>query len=173
MPKTKLQKQESIRDVEHGFENSKLVVLTSYQKMPVSDVLDLRTSLKKNGVSLITTKKTILKKALKEKVQDEDIKDARGNISLAFGDNEISAAKVLAKFAKDHENLKILGGWLEKAFIPHEKVQELSQLLGKEELLAKLCQTLKSPISGFANVLSGNIRGLVNALNAIKDQKTN
>ena len=173
MPKTKLQKQEALRDVEHGFEDSKLIVLTSYEKMPVSDVLSLRNSLNKDGVSFATVKKTILKKALGDKVKDEDIKDARGNISLAFGNNEVSAAKVLAKFAKEHDNLKILGGWLEKNFIPKEKVQELSNLLSKEELLAKLFCTMKNPITGFVNVLSGNTRGLVNVLNAIRDQKSN
>lgn len=48
---------------------------------------------------------------------------------------------------------------------------ELSKLLSKEELLAKLLGTIKNPITGFVNVLSANMRGLLNVLNAIKETK--
>ena len=41
----------------------------------------------------------------------------------------------------------------------------------KEELLAKALGSLKSPITGLVNVLNGNIRGLVIALNAIAENK--
>jgi len=38
-------------------------------------------------------------------------------------------------------------------------------------LLAKAVGSIKSPISGFVNVLSGNLRNLVGVLNSIKDIK--
>ena len=41
----------------------------------------------------------------------------------------------------------------------------------KRELLAKVVGSMKAPISGFVNVLSGNLRGLVRVLTAIKDNK--
>ncbi len=172
MAKTKLQKQEAVRDIEHKFKDSKLVVLTSYEKMPVSDISEVRKALNKENVSFLTVKKTLLKKTLADKVNQEDIL-INGNLSLAFGQDEVSAAKVIAKFSKNYENLKILGGWIEKNFVGKEKIEALSKLLSKEELLAKLLGTMKNPITGFVNVLSGNTRGLVNVLNAIKNQKTN
>lgn len=171
MAKTKLQKQEALRDIESGLKESKLVVITSYEKMPVSDVSALRVALNKEDISFSTVKKTLLKKVATD--LDENAISMNGNLSLAYGKDEINAAKVLAKFSKDHENLKLLGGWLENNFITKEKVVALSNMLSKQELLAKLVGTMKSPISGFVNVLNGNTRGLVNVLNAIKDQKSN
>ena len=51
------------------------------------------------------------------------------------------------------------------------KVQDLAKLPSKQELLAKAVGSIKAPISGFVNVIAGNMRGLVNVLNAIKDTK--
>jgi large subunit ribosomal protein L10 len=47
----------------------------------------------------------------------------------------------------------------------------LAQLPGRQELLAKMVGSLSSPISGFVNVLQGNIKGLVLALSAISKNK--
>ena len=46
----------------------------------------------------------------------------------------------------------------------------LAKLPTKEELLAKLVGTLNAPISGFANVLAGNLRGLVQVLKGISEK---
>ncbi len=89
---------------------------------------------------------------------------------MAYGPDEVEAAKILAKFAKDHEGIELHAGWLENDFIDKAKVEELSKLLGKEELLAKLVGSLNSPISGLVNVLDGNTRGLVTVLKAIAEK---
>ncbi len=60
---------------------------------------------------------------------------------------------------------------LEGAFIDGAKVNALSKLPSKQQLLGQLVGTLNAPVSGFVNVLAGNIRGFVTVLNAIKDQK--
>ena len=60
---------------------------------------------------------------------------------------------------------------LEGAFISAEKVEALAKLPGKKQLLGQLVGTLNAPISGFVNVLAGNLRGLVNILNAVKEKK--
>ena len=50
-------------------------------------------------------------------------------------------------------------------------VKALASLPTKEVLIAKVLGGFNAPITGFVNVLNGNIRGLVVALNAIKEQK--
>ena len=52
------------------------------------------------------------------------------------------------------------------------QVQALAALPSKQELLAKLCGSLKSPLYGLVTVLSGNQSGLVRVLNAIREQKS-
>ncbi len=171
MPKTKEQKKDALAEVKSKFDESKLVILTSYQELPVSASEELRKNLREKDAFYRVVKKTILKIAQEGNIDNDLMNEIKGNISLAYSPDEVSAAKILAEFAKDHEGLNIEGGWLEGEFISKAKVEELSKLLSKEELLAKLVGTLKSPISGFVNVLEGNTRGLVNVLKAIADLK--
>ena len=171
MAKSKQQKTEALEEAKSKFDSSKLVVLASYNDLPVSDIQELRKQLKEKDVFYKVVKKTILKLVAKDNIDETLVDGLRGNLALAYGPDEVEAAKILAKFAKDHEGLELHAGWLENDFIDKAKVEELSKLLGKEELLAKLVGSLKSPISGFVNVLGGNTRGLVTVLKAIADQK--
>src|SRR3990167_7341940 len=54
-----------------------------------------------------------------------------------------------------------------KELLTKEQVEELAQLPTKVELLAKTVSTLNAPITGFVNVLGGNLRKLVYVLSAI------
>jgi len=85
--------------------------------------------------------------------------------------DEVAAPKIIAKMAKINENLKIKGGLLGTEILNEEQMMNLAKLPSKEELLAKLVGSLNAPINGFVNVLAGNIRGLVNVLNAISQAK--
>ncbi len=170
MPKTKLQKQESLKEVEKSFADSKLVVMTSYEKIPVSKLEEIRDELRNNDVFYKVVKKTILKLA-KSETDDAVLDSFNGNLSLAYSKDEVLAAKILAKFAKANSGLSIHGAWLEGNFLNKEQVMELSKLLSKEELLAKLLGTMKNPITGLVNVMSGNARGLVTVLKAIAESK--
>ncbi len=171
MAKSKQEKTEALKEIKNKFDDSKLVVLTSYNNLPVPDIQELRKQLKEKDIFYKVVKKTILKLMAKDNVDEELIDSLRGNLALAYGPDEVEAAKILAKFAKDHEGVELHAGWLENDFINKEKVEELSKLLSKDELLAKLVASLKSPVSGLVNVLSGNTRGLVQVLKAIADQK--
>jgi len=172
MAKSKQQKTEALEEAKNKFDSSKLVVLASYNDLPVSEMQELRKRLKEKDVFYKVIKKTILKLVAKDKVDEGLIDGLRGNLTLAYSSDEVSAAKILAEFAKDHEGLELHAGWLENDFIDKAKVEELSKLLGKEELLAKLVGSLQSPISGLVNVLGGNTRGLVNVLKAITEVKS-
>jgi len=171
MAKNKDQKKEALQEIKDKFADAKSVVLSSYDKLPVSEIQDLRSKLRAKGVFYRVIKKTLLKLALKDNLDEGLINESRGNLTLAYSPDEVSAAKILAEFAKSNEGLEIHAGWLEDKFVDKAQVEELAKLLSKEELLSKLVGTLKSPISGFVNVLSGNTRGLVNVLKAIADQK--
>ncbi len=79
--------------------------------------------------------------------------------------------KLVKGFSKKHEDIEFQGGILEGQIIDIEELKKLADLPSREELLAKVVGSLNAPISGFVNVLAGNLRGLVNVLNAIKDNK--
>lgn len=172
MAKTKLQKEEAMQALAESIKSSKGVVFANFQGLKVSESEELRGKCREQGMSVIATKKTLLKRALGELGMDVDTKAFEGGVAVICGDqDEVAPAQTVAEFAKDHEILTIFGGTLEGEFIDHAMVTQLSKLPSKQQLLGQLVGTINAPVSGFVNVLAGNLRGLVNVLNGIKDAK--
>ncbi len=172
MAKTKLQKEQAVNELTELIQGSKSVVFANFQGLTVSEAEELRAKCRENEVTCLATKKTLLKLALKNADLDVDTKSFEGGVAAFFGlTDEVAAAKTVADFAKDHEVMTIFGGVLESAYIDDAKVTDLSKLPSKEELYAQIVGSLNAPTSGFVNVLAGNLRGLVNVLNGIKDAK--
>ncbi|MFA5188084.1 MAG: 50S ribosomal protein L10 [Patescibacteria group bacterium] len=173
MPKTKDQKKKIIENLTDKFKSFKSLVFTDYKGLTVKEASDLKRLCKKEGIEYLVAKKTLITKALeKAGLTDMNVKNLQGNIALVIGfEDEIAPAKITANFAKTHEALKMLGGIMESKFIDLAQVVALSKIPSKAELLAKLVGSINAPVSGFVNVLAGNLRGLVQVLNSIKEQK--
>ncbi|KKW43004.1 MAG: 50S ribosomal protein L10 [Candidatus Magasanikbacteria bacterium GW2011_GWA2_56_11] len=172
MAKTKQVKADALTDLAAHIKESKSVVFANFQGLKVKESEDLRGKCREENVYYVATKKTLLNKALRDAGLEIDIKGFQGGIAAIFGlQDEVAPAQITARFAKTHEVVGIFGGVLEGRFIDAAKVKALAELPSKQQLLGQLVGTLNAPISGFVNVLAGNIRGLVTALNAIKEQK--
>ena len=171
MPQTKQQKEELIKELVEKLKASKAVVFSDYKGLEVKDMTVLRKELRVAGVELQVLKKTLINIALKDAGIEMDAKKLEGQIAIAVSSkDEVAAAKIIAKMAKVNENLKIVGGILGVKELSSDEVNALAKLPSKEELLAKLVGTLNAPVSGFVNVLAGNLRGLVNVLKAVAER---
>ena len=172
MAKTKQQKEQVLKGLKDKIADSNSLVISTFSNLTVNDDQELRADLRKDDVQYEVAKKTLLKKAFNDnKVEGLNEDELLGNISVATSEDEVAGAKVLSKFAKDRDGFKIVGGILNKIWVDGSKIAELAKLPSKPELIVKTVSTIKAPITGFVNVLSGNLRGLVNTLNAIKDNK--
>ena len=173
MPKNKQQKADILQKIEEKLSKSKAVVFTGDQGLGVKAVETLRKQLKKEGAEYLVAKKTLLKRVTKDVLPSEQLDNINGSLGVAFSyQDEVAAAKILAKFAKDNEALQISGGILEKQYVDIDVIKRLAALPTRDQLLAKFVGSLKSPLSGLVNVLSGNFGSLVRVLSAIKDKKT-
>ena len=172
MAKTKQQKEQVFKGLKNKIADSNSLVISTFSNLTVNEDQNLRGQLRKENVSYEVAKKTLLKKAFSDnKVQGLIESELLGNISVATSQDEVAGAKILSKFAKGRENFKIIGGILNQVWVDANKIAELAKLPSKLELIAKTVGTIKAPLTGFVNVLSGNTRGLVNVLNAIKNSK--
>jgi len=177
MPKTKLQKQEILRTLEKKIKKAKSIVFTEFNSLGVKDNEELRNNLREADSEYTVAKKTLLDIAFKEeKIENLDIKSFKGKIAAVFGyEDEVAPAKIVDEFQnKNEENkekVKLVAGILENKFLNTAEVTALAKLPSKEELYAKIVGSLNAPISGFVNVMAGNIRGLVNVLKAIEEKK--
>jgi len=169
---TRSQKEEVVKDLTEKIKASKSIVFADYSGVKTNDINELKSRLKKEGTNLRVIKKKLVNLSLKNAKIEVDIKSLPGQLAITISDNdEVAPARVLSKFAKENENLKILGGVLGVKGMSAKEVNDLAKLPSKEEMLAKLVGTLNAPLTGLVNVLSGNTRGLVTVLKAIADSK--
>jgi large subunit ribosomal protein L10 len=170
---TRPQKEQLVKDLSAKIKDGKVLIFSDYAGTTVAKMKNLRDELRKTDSSYKITKKKLINLALKDAGIEASVLELEGQIGIAIGKgDEVTAAKVLAKFAKENKNFKILQGVLENKVISGKEVLSLATLPSKDELLAKLVGTINAPISGFVNALAGNLKNLVGVLKAIGDSKT-
>ncbi len=172
MAKTREQKQQIVAGLTDKFQNMTSATFAEVSGLTMSQSDELRQKARESGAEVFIAKKTLLKLAIEgAKIENIDPKQLNGSVITAIADDEVAAAKLIKDFSKSNDSLTILAGILEGKGISAEEVNQLAALPGKEQLFGQLVGTLNAPISGFANVLAGNIRGLVTVLGAIQEQK--
>ncbi len=173
MPKSKQQKETTILSLVNGLKAGKAAVFANFQGLTVADSETLRRACRAEGVEVLVAKKTLVKRACDEMgLNDIDPKTFTGGVATFIGKtDEVSSAKIVNNFSKDHEMVTIFGGILEGKYISASMVKNLASLPSKQELLSQLVGTLNAPVSGLVNVLAGNLRNLVGVLNNIKNAK--
>ena len=177
MALTRQKKEDIIQEVTTLLEESKLTVLAKYTGTSVKEIQSLRESAEENGTSIKVIKNRLIIKALSASVKfsDADKTEIKGQLLYAFNSiDEVAPAKDLAQFAKQAPTIEFVGALTADGnFISAADVTALSQLPTKDQLRGQLVGTISAPLSGFVNVLAGNIRGVMNVLNARADTLNN
>ncbi len=165
-------KEEVLKKVIEEFKSSKAVVFSNYKGLSVSDMDKLRKELREAKSNYIIAKKTIIKLALDNAGIKVELPKFDGPVGVAFArEDETAPARIIYNFGKEHKALTIYAGMLGNEAIANTKVEELAKLPNKEQMLGKLVATINAPVSGFVNVLAGNLRGLVQVLKGVADSK--
>lgn len=173
MAKTRKEKEEIVARIAEDFKAMKSAAFSSISGFDMSQANALREKAQENDAKVFVAKKTLLSHAVKSAgLEGLDPLAFEGSVltAVSFGD-EVAAAKLLHELSEENEDVKLIAGMLEGKALSVEEVTQLASLPSKQELLAKLVGSINAPVSGFVNVLAGNLRGLVTVLGAIKDQK--
>lgn len=166
-------KQQVVNEIKEKFQRAEAVVLVDYRGLNVAEVTELRKRFREAGADYKVYKNTLMTRALTELGMEELIPYLTGPNAVALGyDDPVVPAKIISEFAKDHDKLEVKAGMISRKVIGAEGVKSLANLPSKEVLVAQALGGLNAPITGFVNVLQGNIRNLVYALNAIAEKKT-
>ena len=170
---TRKQKEELVSNITETIEKSKSIIFIDFRGLSVTDTQKIKKDLRENGVQYKVLKKRLFDRAAKDAGLEVVTSGTEGQLAVAFSlEDEVVAAKILHDSLKKHETATVQGGILEGKQLTEAEVVSLAKLPSKQELLAKMVGSIKSPISGFVQVLSGNTRGLVVALKAIAEQKS-
>ncbi len=147
-------------------------VLVDYQGMDVARSTDLRRRSREAGVEFVVAKNTLTKRAADEAGVEGLSEYLVGPTALAFSDDPVASAKLMAEFAEGVESFALKGGLLEGSRVLNEAdVVALSRLPSREQLLAQVVGGISSPLTGLVTVLNNTIQGLVVALGQIAEQK--
>jgi len=149
----KNQKKQYIDEMTTQFDKYESVIVTHYQGLTVSQLDDLRKRMREHGIIFKITKNKITKLAL-EKTKCKDITNLfTGPTAIAMSEDAITSAKILTKFSKENENLKILGGIMGSDIIDVAGVQNVATLPTLDEARAKIIGILRSPAQKIVSIL--------------------
>ena len=149
----KEQKKNYITEMTANFENSEAVLVTHYQGLTVKQLDQLRKEMREQGIKFKITKNKITKLAL-EKTKCKDLANLfTGPTAVALSKDAISSAKILTKFSKENNNLKILGGIMGKDVLDVAGVAKVATLPTLEEARAKIVGILRSPAQKITSIL--------------------
>ncbi len=149
----KEQKKNYITEITSQFENNESVLVTHYQGLTMTQLDNLRSQMREHGIIFKITKNRITKLAL-EKTKCKDLSSLfSGPTAVAFSNDAIMAARILSKFAKENENLKLLGGIMGSDILDQAGLQNVASLPTLDEARANIVGILAAPASKFVSIL--------------------
>lgn len=166
-------KQQIVAEFKDKLSKAQTVIFTSFSGLTVEDETVLRRKFKEANSEYKVYKNTLMTIAARELGYGDDlIKYFEGPTSVTFGyQDPVAPAKILTEFMKDHKGLELKVGIVNGKIVSPQEIEALAKLPSREELLAKALGSMKAPITNLVFVLSGTLRSLVYALNAIKEKK--
>jgi len=165
------QKQAVVAEVTESVANAQAMILAEYRGLSVSQLTGLRTQAREAGVFVRVVKNTLAKRVVDGSSFDCLKDHFVGPVILTASEDPVAAAKVVSKFAKDNEALKITVGGMDGELLDQSQIEALAKLPGREELLATLVGTLQAPIAKFVQTLNEVPSKFVRALAAVEEQK--
>lgn len=168
-----LVKEISESRIKEFLEDSSALFIIKYSGLSSPDLSTLRQNLKNSHANLFVVKNSVARRALKNLKLDEIVKYIEGPCGLIFAKDEpVGPSKVLYAFIKDHEQLKLEGGYLKDRVIEKKDIESLARLPSREILRAQVLMTLNAPIAGLVFTLNQVLAKLVYCLDQIKNKKT-
>ena len=149
---SKEKKQVYINEMKSQFDKSEAVIVAHYQGLTVSKLDELRSKMREHGIQFKITKNRITKLAI-EQTRCKDLSNLfKGPTAVALSKDAITTAKILTKFSKENDNLKILGGIMGEDVLDVMGVQNVATLPTLDEARAKIVGILRSPAQKLASI---------------------
>lgn len=155
------QKKEEVSKLAEQMKDAKLILLTDYRGINVTDDTTLRRDLRGAGAKYNIIKNNITKRALAECGIEGLEEKLEGPTAVVMSSEDyLEPSKIIYKFSKDNEYYKIKGGVIDGKVMTAEEIVTLAKLPSRETLLSML-----------AGALLGNISKVAVALDQVRIQK--
>ncbi len=149
------QKKAKVAEIVELLKSGTAGVLVDYTGISVEDDTKLRKELREAGVKYFVEKNTLLRRAMDEVGLDALTDVLNGATAIAVSDSdETVAARILGKYAEDHENFKLKAGFIGSETYDEAGVLAISKIPSKETLLAQLVGSLQGPMQKLAATIA-------------------
>jgi large subunit ribosomal protein L10 len=167
MPSTK--KIERVAELKEQIDSSIALLLTEYRGLTVSEITELRKSLRDGGARFAVIKNTLMRRALEQT-------DAAGLGSLFDGpsavafvnEDPVTAAKSVTAASKKFPALVLKGGFVEGRVLSADEAKSLADLESREVMLSKLAGLMKGEMSRAAGTFQAAQARFLSLLEAFK-----
>ena len=163
----------TVEELEEVIKKSKGIYLTNYAGLNVGQMTELRNQFRDSEVYYKVTKNTLTKIAMKNS-NIVDIDDLlNGQIGIAYSYSDPSApAKVIKEFAKDNEDLDVVGIVFEGQRFEGVEFKAIANLPTREELISKFAGMINQPMTNLAVVLKATMTKLAGTLESLREKKS-
>jgi large subunit ribosomal protein L10 len=165
------QKAAVIDRVAGEIEAADAVFAVDYRGLSVKQAVDLRSALREADAQFSVVKNTLTLRAADQAGAEHLKPYLEGPTALTFvrGDAAL-AAKVIARFKREHGLLEWKGGQMEGQALTPEELDSIARLPAREVLHGQLVGMIAMPLNGLVRGLASMISGLASQLQQISDQ---
>lgn len=148
-------KAQQVAEVQEKLQKAQSVVVFDYRGLTVSEVTELRSEMRKQGVEYLVIKNAIVERAAEaDGIEAQFLSYLKGPSAFAFGyEDAVAPAKILKDSIKKYKKCEIKGGLINGVVSDAAAMNTLADLPSREVLIARLLGSMMSPISGLAIAL--------------------
>ena len=158
-------KQNFVKNFNSALKEKEFLLIAHYKGLTVSDISSLRKKVKSANSTFKVAKNTLAKRAIKDTNFENLDKFFVGPTSVAYSDDPVSTSKALVDFAKENENLKILGASMSGKELGLDEIKQLASLPSMETLRAKIVGLLSATQRSIVTTLQANQSNLIRVVN--------
>jgi large subunit ribosomal protein L10 len=164
------EKREMVSTLNDVFASAGVVVVAHYGGLSVAKMTDLRAKMREAGGTVKVAKNRLAKLAL-DGTDAAHIADLfEGQTLIAYSDDPVAAPKVASAFAKENEQLVLLGGAMGATHLDANGVKALATMPSLDELRAKIVGMIQTPATRIAQVVNAPAGGLARVVQAYADK---
>ena len=166
-------KIDKVAEIESHIQNHAGLFVVGYKGFTVAQSQELRHQLRGLGSEMKVYKNNLMRIALKNQDQPDIEELLVGPCAYVFYETDpVETAKALREFAKTSNGaIEIKGGISEGRAVSAADVDAIADLPSHDQLVGMVLNVALAPVSGIVRVINGPIQGLINVLDAIREQK--
>lgn len=163
----------AVDEIAADLSGAEAVFVTEYRGLDVDSFAQLRRNLRGTGATCKVVKCTLARRAAQKAGLGLMEEMLSGPVALVYAGEEVAgAAKVLADFSKDHEELVIRAGVLDRNAVAEADIRALAKLPSRDVMLSEIAGLFEAPLSQFAALLAAPLQDFLALQEALIEKQS-